>query len=92
MKKTTKIFKHRRFVVFLLLVMIAVFSTVELTAKHASSIEGINLGKLQDEVKTLQLENTMLEEELLNIQSFRVIEEKAKQMGFVERKEIYQIK
>lgn len=75
---------RRRFVLVILIACIVVLYAGEIIFKNNNTTGGIKIENIKREIKELQVENINLQEELYKAQSFRVINDRAKEMGFIE--------
>lgn len=82
------LYLKRRKVVFALCIIATLLYGFDIYSKNDISFGGIDIGVVQQKIESLQVENALLSEKILNGQSFRVISEKTKEMGFIEEKSI----
>jgi len=66
-----------------------ILSIVDLVVKTSVSTLGFDLAQIQQQIIRQQAENGDLRQQYLEAQSYRVIEEKARKMGFVDAQIIY---
>lgn len=66
--------------------MIAILLVINLTVSNVLSTQGIDLQQLQDNLHTLQVSDTNLEEKTLALGSYTKIASEAATLGFVQDK------
>lgn len=66
--------------------IIVCLSIVQVIVANSLSTTGIELAKLEDELKLYEKQNTLLREEVLIASSYTDIASKAEKLGFVEEK------
>ncbi len=78
--------KRPIFIISSLLFIIVVLAVVRVTLVNSISTTGIELASLETSIKAEKKQNELLNEQYLQASSFTNIEEKVKQLGFVEAK------
>lgn len=78
--------KRPIYVIIFIFVTILGLGIAQISIANQISTTGAELAQLQEEVDAYERENTILEEELLELASLTNISEKAEQLGFIEAK------
>ncbi len=78
--------KRPIFIISSLVFIVVVLSVLRVALVNSISTTGIELASLEKETKEYKKQNEVLKEQYLQASSFTNIEEKAKQLGFVESK------
>ncbi len=81
-----KTMKRPVFIIASLIFIVVSLSVVRVTLVNSISTAGIELAKLESDLSAYKKQNELLNEQYLQASSFTNIEEKAKQLGFVEAK------
>ena len=72
--------------------IITLIYIAQMYVNNTYSSVGMDLVKIQVHIKSLELENTMLENEIASRSAIRYIDSKAKDLGFVSPKKVEYIK
>lgn len=70
----------------LTLVAIVVLSILRVTVTNTISTNGVDLGKIQEEVKEYKKQNAILHQKVLEVSSLQYIASKAGELGYVDSK------
>jgi cell division protein FtsL len=78
--------KRTRLLIGSIFGLVIFLSVVQVTASNRISTTGIELAKLQNELRDVKRQNTLLREKILSQSSLTEIASKAGELGFVEAK------
>ena len=78
--------KKPTFLIIIIMFLIIALSLTRAIVSNNLSTVGITLSKLEKELNSYKIENTMLKEKLLSFTSLTNISSEASQLGFVENK------
>ncbi len=69
------------------ILVIILLGITQAVASNRISTAGIELGKIQSELKEVKRENTLIREKILTLSSLTLLASRAGEMGFVEGKQ-----
>ena len=78
--------KRTRLVLGFLIGIVILLSVVQVVASNHISTAGIELSKLQTEIRETKRQNLLLQEKLLSLSALTKIASRAGEMGFIEAK------
>ncbi len=82
--------KKSKICIGLVVITILVLSVVQVVVANRISTNGIELAKVQNEIKKIKTDNVVLKEKILQRSSFTEIASKAGELGFVKsNKNVY---
>lgn len=78
--------KKTFYIIFGLVSIILFLSVIQITLSNKLSTSGAVLSKLQDQIKSYEKENTLLQEKILTLSSLTNLASKSAELGFVPSK------
>jgi len=78
--------KKPALLIFSLCILIAALSVIRIFISNNIATSGVVLGKIQEQIESYELENSVLAEKLFSISSLTNISQKAYDLGYREQK------